>query len=82
MDSKKDETLHIYLPLDKFWHKSGGDVHHTCLNCSESQKIQAEDRLDGNGHLPFCEECMELELTDQARGSTINAGFDTGIKKP
>lgn len=42
------------------WHSIKSDKHHVCSNCNTGNNIEVENRRQGDGGKPMCEECKEL----------------------
>jgi hypothetical protein len=42
------------------WHSIKSEVHHNNTDCNTGNNIEAENRREGTGGKPLCEECKKL----------------------
>ena len=42
------------------WHSVKVNVHHVCTNCNTGNNIESENRREGTGSKPLCQECADL----------------------
>jgi hypothetical protein len=42
------------------WHSTKQSVHHVCSNCNTGNNIESENRREGTGNKPRCDECTKL----------------------
>ena len=43
------------------WHSAKGSVYHDNTDCNTGNNIEAENRREGTGGLPKCDECKGLQ---------------------
>lgn len=48
------------MPKTSPWHSVKQPVHHNNTNCNTGNNIEKENRRDGTGGKPLCEECARL----------------------
>ena len=48
------------MPRTSPWHSVKSDVHHNNTNCNTGNNIERENRREGDGGKPLCEECKQL----------------------
>jgi len=53
---KEDETM----PKTSPFHSIKQSVHHNNTNCNTGNNIEKENRRDGTGGKPLCQECADL----------------------
>ena len=56
------------------YYAEGSTVHHRCGNCPTGNRIQRRDLRKGDGDLPFCRECEELEKRNRCYERTYPIG--------
>ena len=42
------------------WHSIKSEVHHNNTECNTGNNIEVENRREGTGGKPLCEECKKL----------------------
>jgi hypothetical protein len=50
----------ITLPKTDPWYSILSDVHHNNTNCNTGNNIESENRREGTGNRPLCQECADL----------------------
>ena len=48
------------MPRTNPWHSIKSDRHHNNSECTTGNNIESENRRDGTGGKPLCEECQRL----------------------
>lgn len=48
------------MPRVAAWHSIKAPVHHDNTNCNTGNNIEREDRREGTGGKPRCDECTRL----------------------
>lgn len=49
------------MPRTSPWHSVAADVHHDNTECNTGNNIESENRREGTGGKPLCEECSRLD---------------------
>jgi len=48
------------MPKTSPWHSIKQNVHHNNTECNEGNNIEPENRREGTGGKPLCENCKKL----------------------